>query len=159
MVQEVLSRLQRKHSPEQISGSLKRQKIYVSHESIYTYIAEDKRFGGDLYTHLRINSKRCYKHRSKAGRGKIPNQSGIEDRPLAVDSLVRYGDWEVDLIEGKKGTGYLLSLYERKSMLGKLAYIKTKGSIETGEAMIKLLSGYKVYTLTYDNGLEFADHE
>ena len=72
---------------------------------------------------------------------------------------MRYGDWEVDLIEGKKGSGYLVSLYERKSLLGKLQYIPTKGARETGNAMIQLLKDYKVHTITYDNGLEFADHQ
>ncbi|NRA69333.1 MAG: IS30 family transposase [Pseudobacteriovorax sp.] len=157
---EIHQRLRRKHSPEQISGNLKLQKIFVSHECIYSYIAEDKRLGGDLYTHLRINGKRRYKHRNKAGRvGKILNRKGIEQRPKVVDARMRYGDWEVDLIEGKKGSGYLVSLYERKSLLGKLQYIPTKGARETGNAMIQLLKDYKVHTITYDNGLEFADHQ
>ena len=157
---EITERLRKKHSPEQISGHLKLQKVFISHETIYTYIAQDKRLGGNLYTHLRINGKRRYRHRNKAGRvGKIINRRGIEERPKMVDSRMRYGDWEVDLIEGKKGSGYLVSLYERKSLLGKLIYIPTKGARETGDAIVKLLKGYKVHTITYDNGLEFADHQ
>lgn len=158
--ENVDDRIRLKHSPEQISGRLKKQSINVSLETIYKYIAEDKASGGDLYTYLRINSRRRYRRRVKAGRlGKIPNRTGLEKRPKVVENRKRYGDWEIDLIEGSKGSGFLLSMYERKSRLGKLFYLETKGAQSTADAMIDVLSNYKVHTLTYDNGLEFACHE
>lgn len=76
-----------------------------------------------------------------------------------VERRDRFGDWEADLIEGTKGSGYLLSLYERKSRLGKLVKLSTKQSRETCEAIIAALRDYRVETITYDNGLEFALHE
>ena len=152
-------RLELKHSPEQISGSLKNQGIGVNHETIYQYVAEERRNGGTLYLNLRINSKRRYRRRSKAGRvGKIPDRVGIEHRPKAVEKRCRYGDWEVDLIEGSKGSGFLLSLYERKSRLGKLVYLDTKEAAGTADAILETLACYRVLTLTYDNGLEFSQH-
>jgi len=155
----VEKRLKRKHSPEQISGRLKIHGIQVSHETIYKYIIEDKADGGTLFKTLRINGKRRYRRRAKAGRvGKISGRVGLEQRPKVVDLRLRFGDWEVDLIEGIKGSGFLLSLYERKSRLGKLVYLPTKGAEGTAQAIIKALKGYKVKTLTYDNGLEFARH-
>jgi IS30 family transposase len=159
-IKEVVEkRLKRKHSPEQISGRLKIHGIQVSHETIYKYIIEDKADGGTLYKTLRINGKRRYRRRAKAGRvGKISGRVGLEERPKVVDLRLRFGDWEVDLIEGVKGSGFLLSLYERKSRLGKLVYLPTKGAEGTAQAIIKALKGYKVKTLTYDNGLEFARH-
>jgi len=152
-------RLRLHHSPEQVSGWLLRQGIKVSHETIYKYVMEDKEYGGNLYKHLRINSKRRYRKRIKAARvGKIPDRTGIEERPQVVEQRSRHGDWEVDLIEGAKGSGFLLSLYERKSRLGKLVYLESKGSEETARAIIRTLRDYRVKTLTYDNGLEFAKH-
>ena len=151
--------LKLKHSPDQISGDLKLKGIEISHETIYQYIAEDKAEGGSLYLNLRINSKRRYRKRVKAGRvGKILDRVGLEKRPKVVDLRKRYGDWEVDLIAGKHGSGFILSIYERKSRLGKLVYLADKGSERTSNAIIKALSKYKVLTLTYDNGLEFAQH-
>lgn len=151
--------LKKKLSPEQISGKLDADKIQVSHETIYRYILSDKQEGGILYKYLRINGKRRYRRRVKVGRvGKIPDRVGIENRPKIVDKRSRYGDWEVDLIEGTKGSGFLLSLYERKSRFGKLIYLKSKGAEETSQAIIRTLKNYKVKTLTYDNGLEFARH-
>jgi IS30 family transposase len=157
---EVVERLNRKHSPKQISGKLAKSSVFVSAETIYQFIFEDKRKGGELYKDLRINGKRRYRRRAKNKRkGKILNRVGIEKRPKALELRVRYGDWEVDLIEGSKGSGFFLSLYERKSHTGLLVYMKTKGAKSTAKAIIRVLRGYRVRTLTYDNGLEFANHE
>jgi len=153
------SKLEQKHSPEQISGRLQTEGYAVSHESIYQYIAEDKASGGDLYRHLRINSKRRYRRRSKAQRvGKILERIDIEERGEVVENRERYGDWEVDLVEGSKGSGFILSLYERKSQFAKIGLLTSKSAAETSEGIVKLLKNYRVETLTYDNGLEFAGH-
>ena len=157
--EQVRERLGKKHSPEQISLRLKKEGSQVSHESIYRYVLADKQQGGKLYLQLRINGKRRYRRRSKVGRTKIPDRTGIEERPEAVEQRTRYGDWEADLIEGAKGSGYVLSLYERKMHYGKLFKLETKSSVETSEAIVKQLQGYKVRTITYDNGLEFAAHQ
>ena len=157
--EEVVERLVKNHSPKQISGKLREQRVFVSTEAIYKYVIEDKRNDGELYKHLRINGKRRYKRRVKDKRkGKILNRRGIEKRPPAVDRRERYGDWEADLIEGRKGTGYFLSLYERKSHLGLLVHMDRKGAKGTAGAIVEALEGYRVRTLTYDNGLEFAMH-
>ena len=156
--EEIRRRLELKHSPEQISLRLKAECIRVSHESIYQYIKEDKRQGGNLYKNLRINGKRRYRRRVKAGRTKIPERVDIEERPEVVNQRDRYGDWEADLIEGTKGSGYILSLYERRSRFGKLVKLSSKSSEATTRGLIDLLEGYKVETITYDNGLEFSGH-
>ena len=75
-----------------------------------------------------------------------------------MDKRTRYGDWEADLIEGTQGSGYILSLYERKSRFGKLVKLNTKSSEATTRGLIGQLEGYKVETITYDNGLEFSGH-
>ena len=41
----------------------------------------------------------------------------IDERPTIVDSRERFGDWEVDTVLGKQGTGVLVILAERKSRL------------------------------------------
>lgn len=154
---EVERRLSRQHSPEQISGAMGQGG--PSHECIYQFILADKQAGGELHRNLRINGKRRYRRRWKAQRTKIPNRRPIAERPKVVDQRKRFGDWEADLIEGTKGSGYLLSLYERKSLLGKLVKLESKTSLETSEAIIATLRDYRVETITYDNGLEFALHE
>jgi IS30 family transposase len=156
---EIERRLRLKHSPEQVSLAMKRTHQSVSHETIYRHIRWDRSQGGSLYLQLRINGKRRYRRRAGNRRSKIPNRVCIENRPAVVASRKRYGDWEVDLIEGAKGSGYLLSLYERKSRTGLLKKLSAKSKENTTEAIIRSLQGYRVKTITYDNGLEFAGHE
>lgn len=157
---QVDARLQLKHSPDQISKSLLKLELTVSHETIYQYVIVDRKDGGELWKELRINGKRRYRRRNKAGRAeKIPNRADIDERPAEVETRERYGDWEADLIQGAAGSGYLLSVYERKSRIGKLYKLPDKSSQKTSNGLIKLLKGLEVKTITYDNGLEFAKHE
>ena len=157
---EVEARLRIKHSPDQISNSLALEGLKVSHETIYQHIANDRKTGGSLSLNLRINGRRRYRRRSKIGRGeKIPNRVDIEERPAVVSGRKRYGDWEADLIQGAAGSGFLLSVYERKSRIGKLHLLPDKSSAETLKGIVTILYGLKVSSITYDNGLEFAKHE
>lgn len=157
---EVEARLRIKHSPDQISKSLALRGLKVSHETIYQHIAKDRKAGGGLSLNLRINGRRRYRRRSKIGRGeRIPNRVDIEKRPAVVSRRKRYGDWEADLIQGAAGSGYLLSVYERKSRIGKLHLLPNKSSAETMKGIVTVLYGLKVSSITYDNGLEFAMHE
>jgi IS30 family transposase len=157
---EVEARLRIKHSPDQISNSLALKGLKVSHETIYQHLVDDRKAGGDLSLNLRINGKRRYRRRSKIGRGeKIPNRVDIEERPMIISGRNRYGDWEADLIQGAAGSGFLLSIHERKSRVGKLHLLPDKSSAETMQGIITALNGLKVNSITYDNGLEFAMHE
>lgn len=157
--EQVDARLLLKHSPDQISAKLSLMGICVSHESIYQYVLADRQRGGSLWRQLRINGTRRYRRRSKVGRGeKIKNRVDIEQRPEEVASRSRYGDWEADLIQGAAGSGFLLSLYERKSRVGKLYKLASKESGEVAIGIIMVLKKFDVKTITYDNGLEFAKH-
>lgn len=156
---QIIVRLEAKHSPEQISGALALTGQRVSTSTIYNHISQDKRSGGQLHLNLRINGRRRYRRRNKASRAKIPNRRDISERPSVVERRTRHGDWEADLIEGARGTGYILSMYERKSRYGKLVKLSGKTSAETSRGIIAALAKYRVETITYDNGLEFARHE
>jgi transposase, IS30 family len=157
--EQVEARLLVKHSPDQISKALALEGLQVSHEAIYRHIGADKKAGGELWRELRINGRRRYRRRSKVGRcEKIPDRVDIDQRPAAVSERTRYGDWEADLIQGAGGSGYLLSVYERKSRLGKLFKLADKSSSETARGLVMTLKGFRVHTVTYDNGLEFALH-
>jgi IS30 family transposase len=156
---QVEARLRLKHSPDQVSQGLRKIGLFVSYESIYQYIEADWKAGGDLRKELRINGKRRYRRRSKVGRGeKIRDRVDIDERPAVVEKRKRYGDWEADLIQGAPGSGFLLSVYERKSRIGKLFKLPDKSSRETAVGLVMVLRHLKVKTITYDNGLEFAMH-
>jgi IS30 family transposase len=158
--EEVNAQLRIKHSPDQINKSLAFRGVKVSHETIYQYLASDRKAGGDLLLNLRINGKRRYRSRRKIGdREKIPNRVDIEERPMMISGRNRHGDWEAGLIQGAARSGFLLSIYERKSRIGKLHLLPNKSSGETMKGIVTALTGLKGYSIPYDHGLEFAMHE
>ena len=147
-------------SPEQVSGRLKRSRIFVSHERIYQYVYADKRAGGTLWKHLRHQKK----YRKRAGgrdrRGKIPNRRSIEERPAIVDKRSRIGDWEADLIVAKNHKGVALTLTERKSRFTLLRTFPSKHAPPITQGITELLKlDPRLKTITFDNGKEFAGHE
>jgi IS30 family transposase len=134
----------------------------MHHETVYQLSCEDKAHGGDLYTHLRIASKpyrKRYGHYDR--RGKIPNRVGIDERPAVVDRRSRIGDWEGDTSIGKGRTSALLTLVERKTLYTVMMRLTGKRSDLLAEAAVKGMQALKskVKTITFDNGMEFADHE
>jgi IS30 family transposase len=149
-----------KWSPEEISGWLKKYfQIRISHEWIYQYIWNDKKQGGKLYQQLRCQKK--YRKRSQTGekRGKIPNQTSIEERPAIVEARERLGDWEGDTIIGKRKQGAIVTLVDRKSRLLRMGLVAHRTKDAVKEAVIDLLKDFPVHTITFDNGKEFAEHE
>ncbi len=149
-------------SPEQISGWLGEQNISLSHERIYQMIWLDKREGGDLWQSLRRRGKRYNKRAGKtAGRGLIPNRIDISERPKIVDRKNRVGDWEGDTVVSAGHKGGILTLVERKTKLTKIAKLPRTTSVATRKAAVRRLKPINqfVYTITFDNGKEFADHQ
>lgn len=147
-------------SPEQISEVGALLGCPVSHEWIYRYVAQDKANGGQLYRHLRQGRKR-YRKGKNSKRSVIPNPVSIDERPAIVDERSRVGDWEVDTVQGKQGSGAIVSLLERKSRLYLVRYVPNKTASVVADAVIDMLTPYKeqVHTITADNGSEFVDHE
>jgi len=149
-------------SPEQISGRLKRdRKTSLSPETIYQFIAKDKRQGGCLHQHLRHQGKPYKKRYGKTDyRGCIPGRVDIDARPEVVDERSRIGDWEADLIIGKAHKGAIVTLAERCSRLYLAFPIVRKTADLTTQAITTLLADIKafVHTITYDNGREFNGH-
>jgi len=159
----VNSLIRQDFSPDQVSGSLKRNHgVMISHETIYRHLLADKANGGTLYKHLRrSNRKRKKRYGSRNIRGQIPGRVSIDLRPAIVDNKERIGDWEIDTVIGKNHKGALLTIVERKSKYTLIQKLSYKRSILVADATIDLLAPYqdKVFTITSDNGKEFADHQ
>ncbi len=150
-------------SPEQVSGFLKLiYNLWISHETIYKHLLDDKAKGGILYKHLRLaRRKRKKRYGSYERRGQIPDRVSIDERPAIVDTKKRIGDWEIDTMIGKNHKGILLTIVERKSKLTLIQKLPSKHAELVTDAMVDLLSPYKkkVRTITVDNGKEFANHK
>jgi len=150
-------------SPQQVVDYLKKHKqISLHHETIYQLVYEDKAEGGDLYQHLRIVSKPYRKrYGSYDRRGKIKNRVDIDERPKIVEKRSRIGDWEGDTVIGKGRKSALLTLVERKTLYTVIAKLTGKQADLLAEAAVEVMSDLanKVKTITFDNGLEFSEHE
>ena len=159
---QVATLLREAWSPEQIQGRLHREhRLTISHEWIYQHIYQDKRTGGDLYRSLRCQKKRRKRYGTYSRRGRIANQVSIEKRPAVVHARKRIGDWEGDTVIGKGHCGVLVTLVERKSKYTVLQGVAHKTAAAVRKAVTHGLQPYKarVLTITYDNGLEFSEHE
>lgn len=149
-------------SPQQVVDYLDIHKdVSLHHETIYQLIYKEKASGGDLHQHLRIASKPYRKrYGSYERRGKIKNRRDIDDRPAIVDRRSRIGDWEGDTIMGKGRKSALLTMVERKTLYTVIVRLTGKRADLLAEAAIASMSDFKskIKTITFDNGLEFAEH-
>lgn len=148
-------------SPDQISGRLKKQCIYVSHSTIYKHVHKDTNSGGTLHKYMRCQKKKRKRYGTgkKDKRGQIKNRVGIENRPKIVDLKTRKGDWEGDLVIGKNHQQALVTLVERKTKKTLIGKVLSKEADEVRRVVCDLLKGKTVHTVTFDNGKEFAGHE
>ena len=150
-------------SPEQIVGrALKEGVDCVCIETIYKFVWDDKKQGGELYSHLR-NQGKAYRKRgaSKDKRGQIVGRIGIENRPKEVEEKQRFGDLEIDLVIGKDHKGALLTINDRATGMLQMKKIESKDAEIVKNATIELLKNWKPFlqTITSDNGKEFAKHQ
>lgn len=168
----VLERLKLRHSPEQIAKTMAEEHprdpgMRISHEAIYAFIGSEEGKEMNLAKHLRhkrlrklrkIGMKACSLQKPK-----IPNRVSIHERPDVVTAKERFGDWESDLMEGRRLTrDCLCVLKERKSQYMIIARISAKTSAENVRAIINGLRSFPQalrFTITYDNGSENAEHE
>ncbi|SAL68072.1 integrase catalytic subunit [Caballeronia humi] len=125
----VLTLLEWKWSPQQISGTLKRMyptdpTQHVSHETIYTAIYAQPR--GELRRQLIAclrhgHSARMSRTRGTDRRGQIPDMVSIHVRPPEIEDRLLPGHWEGDFIKGAANQSSVGVLLERSSRLVLLA--------------------------------------
>lgn len=161
----VEERVRRYWSPDQIAGRLRRERPRrtLSAETIYQWIYQERR---DLIPFLRLAHKRRYRRRYgtriRAQRRELAKKKWITERPPVVEERTRLGDWEGDTVLGIEKTVRLLTHTERKSGLVLARKLDTLRAATVRRAVVQSFAGIpkrKRQTVTYDNGVEFADHE
>jgi IS30 family transposase len=166
----VASKLRLAWSPEQVAGWLKNvhpedQSQHVSHETIYRSLFVQARgvLKKELLQHLR--SKRTIRRSKQAGqhgdgRGQITDIVSIRERPATVEDRAVPGHWEGDLLCGAKNS-YIATLVERHTRYVMLAKVTDKETQTVVSALIKQakkLPNELYKSLTWDRGMELADH-
>jgi IS30 family transposase len=167
----VASKLALDWSPQQISGWLRHahpddEALHVSHETIYKSIFVQTRgvLKKELQKHLRTQRAfRQSRHSSlrRTGRGQIVNGIPIADRPPEVEDRAVPGHWEGDLIAGF-ASSYIATLVERHSRFTMLVKVNGKDTNSVVTALSKQvlkLPDQLRKSLTWDRGVELADHK
>ena len=158
-------------SPEQISGWLKRtfpddEILRVSPETIYRSLFIQARgvLKKELLKHLR--SHRVMRHAKKASpngqhRGQIIDGVSIRERPASADDRAIPGHWEGDLIAGSKNThiATLVDRHSRFTMLVKVDGKDTDTVVSALSTQVKRLPAELRRSLTWDRGMELAQHK
>jgi IS30 family transposase len=171
LCQTIAEKLERKWSPQQIAGWLKREHpddedARVSHETIYRSLFIQARgvLKKELLAHLRATrSIRRSRHASlkRDGLGQIKDAISIRERPAAVEDRAIPGHWEGDLIAGSKNS-FIATLVERRTryvMLAKVSGKETQTVIAALAGQVQHLPRELRRTLTWDRGKELADHK
>ena len=122
----------------------------------------DKKQGGDLYKHLRHQHKKyCKRYGSPQRNYGIKNRKFIDKRPPIVNNKKRIGDLEIDTIIGGNRKQAIVTIVERVSKKSILKKVDFKIAELVSQATLHGLKPVsdKVFTITGDNGTEFAYHE
>jgi transposase, IS30 family len=168
---QVQQLLDRRYSPEQVSGRLKvlypgDPAMRVSHESIYQSIYVYPR--GELRRELKacLRTGRAVRRRRgrRETRGKIVDAVPIGQRPAEAEGRLVPGHHEGDLILGSKASNSAVgTIVERTT--GYLTLLPLPGGHDAGavaSAIIEQMSALPPWfaqTLTWDRGKELAQHK
>jgi IS30 family transposase len=169
---EVQDRLIKHHSPEQIARRLREEfpnepEMWVSHETIYLTLFVQARgaLKRELATHLRTRrmKRRPRAHTSRGhGRGQIVDAVAISQRPAEVEDRAVPGHWEGDLLIGS-GRSQIATLVERSTRFVMLVRLpegrSTEQVVSALASHVQTLPVQLRRTLTWDRGLELADHK
>lgn len=164
---EVLERLGRGWSPEQVAGRLAREhgRKVISYESIYRFIDAQLRRTTDFAWRRylpRGKSKRGYRGRKGGSPASfIEGRVSLANRPIQAADRKTAGHWEADLMMFSKYRQAILTVHERTSRL--LLAIPIESKIASGVAnhlvrLFKAVPQALRRTVTFDNGTEFAAH-
>jgi IS30 family transposase len=166
----VAGKLAEEWSPEQISGWLARtypgeQDLQVSTETIYRSLFVQARgvLRKELTAHLR--TRRTMRRsgqatRSGQGRGGIVDAVSIRERPAEASDRAVPGHWEGDLLAGSANT-HIATLLERQSRYVLLVKVDGKDTttvVDALTAQVQTLPAKLQASLTWDRGMELADH-
>lgn len=159
-----------KYAPGAILGEIKRKGLQfdttISKTTFYRYI--------ELGVFLTLTNKDLPVKRNKTEhkydkvqRAKRPPKGeSIEKRPEEIAERLTFGHWEMDCVEGKKGTKKtLLVLTERKTRneIIRLMQAKTAASVVAALNKLEKELGTDMFarifqSITVDNGSEFSDY-
>ncbi len=167
---EVQKMLDKRFSPDQVSGRLKLEhpdepSMHISHETIYQsiYVYPRGELKRELKANLRCGQSVRKRRGRKENRGRIPNAVSIHDRPEEVEGRLVPGHHEGDLIKGTIASNSAVgTIVERTTGHVTLLHLPHGyGAHKVADAIITQMSGLPDWfakTLTWDRGTEMCQH-
>lgn len=166
----VYEKLREEWSPEEIAKRIRLayptdMSMRISHETIYQHLYCLPR--GELKKELMkaLRQERKFRFNRKvphAKRSTITDFLSISERPEEVKDRTVPGHWEGDLLMGKDHASAMGTLVERTTRLTLLVPLQKKDAVSVREAFAKTfkrIPGVFKKTLTYDRGVEMAQHK
>lgn len=158
-----------KYAPGAILGEIKRKGIEfnttISKTTFYRYIDEGL-FLTITNKDLPVKKNKDKQKYDKVKPNRAPAGKSIEKRPAEIAERNTFGHWEMDCVEGKKGTKKtFLVLTERYSRYELIRIMKDHTAASVRKALNGIERAYgadfcKIFqTITIDNGSEFSDYE
>lgn len=166
----VAAKLRADWAPEQIAVWLRRAyphdvTMRISHETIYRtlYVQARGALKQELVRHLRRHRalRRPAGTRAGQGQGQIAGAISIAERPAAVADRAVPGHWEGDLVLGGHRS-QIATLVERQSRYVMLLRLPGRDAEQVANALIRRVRHLPAAlrrSLTWDRGLEMADHQ
>lgn len=159
----IVKKLKKYWSPEQIAGRWngRHKRKRIGKDTIYKFIYQKRK---DLVSYLRCQKgryRRRYGTRIREKQREESKKRRIGQRPEIVNLRQRIGDWEGDTMQGAD-RNHILTHVERKSGLilaDKLERATAEVAKNKTIKRFKNISRDKKYTMTYDNGSTFSEHE
>ena len=160
----VLKKLRKGWSPELIAGRAKKLNgHYYNKESLYQYIYSLPGRKQNLKQFLRQAHRiRHKKYGRKFRKDYIINRIDIALRPEIVAQRSKFGHWEGDSMIFQKHSQALATQVERKTRFTIALKAEGKDSKYRAKIINRRFGKLPVAarrTMTFDNGLEFANHE
>jgi IS30 family transposase len=154
-------------SPDEISGRLEREykndkTKWIGKDSIYQFIYTEHPNLVKYLRHQKCKYRRKHGTNIRAKRREEAKKKRISERPIIIELRSRIGDWEGDTIVGKEKVKQLLTHVDRKSGILLLDKLEKSTAEETRiktEKRFEQIDKDKKYSLTYDNGTTFSEHE
>lgn len=155
----VQEKLKRFWSPEGIAGRIayvETRLPSVGKDAVYTFVKSV--YGRPYEPYLWHKGKKL---KPRAARSVIEGRTFIDDRPKSVLKRRFFGDWEADfIVSGKRGSGALLVLVERKSRYVIIVKLFDR-RVATINFILDRLIGARLYvrSVTIDNDVCFRHHK
>lgn len=157
-------------SPEQISGRIKDDYpndpvMTISYEAIYMHIYAHRqaRLNKKLIKLLPYQKTQRRRANAKTKRGsRIKDQISIDQRPEHIENRKEVGHWEGDLVIGKGQKSAIGTIVERKTRYTCIVKLKDRKSATVRKQFVKEFKAFSknlTKTMTYDNGVEMAQHK